>query len=665
MRRLRLPLRNPARWLGCALLVARAIALEPTEWRSHQTIDVPAAGLIRVELPEASFDAGATEQQDLRITDPDGREVASLLDRPEPPRLRLRRISNPDIRLDGNATIVTFATGTTEPLHALTLETPAPYFVRATTVEASSDGQTWTPLDTGLPLFRQWGAEKLSLPLGKRSAAHLRVIIADRRATPLPITGVSLLSGEGAAPEAIAVGATIAKREEYAGETVLTVIPGGKNIPLTELTIDTPESVFMRRINVAIRETDGVVSRERIVATGTLYRVALDGAAAKSELTLKFPPVPSAAELLVHVVNGDSPPLAIEQIHLKRQPLSLLFLAARPGTYSLLSGNAQVCAPRYDLATLASDLRSAKATSLAPGTLSPTDNYRPRDKVAAPSLDEVPLTGAPLDISAWSRQRPLLLEKAGVQELELDAAALAHARSDYGDIRVMRGGNQVPYVLELPGLARSVTLALQSELDTKRPSLSRWKIQLPEGRLPLLSLSLTTKTSLFQRQFRIYERTRASDSGSLDRTLATEAWQRTPEPGSPATRVFTLNTRPQGDVLYLETDNGDNPPLDLKEAVVLYPVARLVFKTAETDGFALAYGNGSVAAPRYDLGLVAPQLLNAPRTSLRLDAEEKREPSFLRTAFGSLQGGPLFWGALALVVIVLLVVIARLLPKQP
>ena len=59
---------------------------------------------------------------------------------------------------------------------------------------------------------------------------------------------------------------------------------------------------------------------------------------------------------------------------------------------------------------------------------------------------------------------------------------------------------------------------------------------------------------------------------------------------------------------------------------------------------------------------VAPQLLASARSVARLGPEETVTPAAWRTALQSLHGGAVFWVALALVVVVLLVIVARMLP---
>jgi hypothetical protein len=646
-----------------ATLAARALV--PTEWQHRQALGVAAPGLVRLELPAATFDAAAPQQQDLRVLDPAGREVALLLDNPPLPVRRTQRPAAFATRLQDDATVLTLTTGTRAPLSAVTLETPAPFFLRAARVEVSDDDSTWTPLDDGLPLFRQWGAEQLQLPLGEHAAAYVRVTIGAGRGGAVPFTGATLHLAAGPAPAQVPVGARLTGRDEFAGETVLTVTLDGRHLPLAALTLETPDALFMRRVTVAVREVQGLTAPERVIGAGTIYRVALDGTPVRARLDLPLDYSPATRELLVHIHNGDSPPLTVTGVSLQRRPVAAYFYAAVAGPHQLLSGNPQAPAPHYDLAALAGDLRTASVQALTPGALEDTPAYHPRDSLAEPSLPEVPLVGAPLDAHDWPVRAEVRLARAGVQELELDPAALAGARSDYADLRLLRAGNQIPYLLELPALSRILPHTAVAVPDPHRPSVSVWKIQLAQAGLPCRQVALTTATPLFQRQFRFYEKVKGTDGRTDESTLGTGAWSRTPDPGVPAAHTFELSGRLQTDTLWIETDNGDNPPLALSQVQVTHPVVRLVFKVAETDGLALAYGNRAANAPRYDLDLVAAKLLTSPRGLAHLGAAETVAGASLTNPFSSLEGGYLFWGVLVLVVVALLVIVAKLLPKPP
>src|SRR5262249_27371432 len=153
---------------------------------------------------------------------------------------------------------------------------------------------------------------------------------------------------------------------------------------------------------------------------------------------------------------------------------------------------------------------------------------------------------------------PIRIAHDGVQELELDPEVLARARPNLADLRLLRGGNQIPYVLEQPGLARSLSLPPAGTPDPKRPTISVWQLRLPQAGLPLTRLLFTSTTPLFQREFRVFEKIKGQSGGVTEYTLAAGGWSRTPEPGVPETRVFELTDRPRTDTLWIEADNGDN-----------------------------------------------------------------------------------------------------------
>lgn len=653
--------------------VSAAAALVPTEWSHRQPLDVPRVGLVSVTLPAATFEHAQRNLEDLRVVDANGREIAYLLDGPlharvstptEPSPWRAAASFRSERAREGTQLVI--ETGSTGPLDTLELQTAAPFFLLAAHVDLSSDGQTWESLCAALPLFRQFGAEQLRVPLARRKAAFVRVTLDDFRVRDVVFTGARVLPAPTAAaePEPLPVDTKLVRREEFAGETVLTLELAARHVPLARLTFDTRDAVFMRRVAVAVREVVGEQTVERTLGAGTIYRVALDGAEPRSELSVPIVHPPSARELIVHIFNGDSPPLALDTVRAAMRPVKLL-LVAQPGPHFILTGNAQADAPRYDLAAFAGDLRRAEALALAAGDVQPTPDYRPRASLTEPPLPDVPLLGGAIDASAWRYRRAVRIAAPGVQELELDPAALARSAAALADLRLVRDGHQIPYVLERPNLARALPLEPVAVADAKRPSVSRWRVALPFPRLPVQRVTLTTTAPLFERQFRLFEKITDANGRTIESTLAGGAWTRTPAPGAPTTRTFDLSRAPETDTLWLETDNGDNPALPLGPVQLVHPVARLIFKVDHPDGIALLHGNPAVAAPRYDLSLLAPRLLHAHREIAKLDQAGPAVGEPLLTRLLHLGTGRVaFWAALAVVVIALLATVARLLPKQ-
>jgi hypothetical protein len=122
----------------------------------------------------------------------------------------------------------------------------------------------------------------------------------------------------------------------------------------------------------------------------------------------------------------------------------------------------------------------------------------------------------------------------------------------------------------------------------------------------------------------------------------------------------------QSDTLILETDNGDNPPIALENFTAYYTATRMLFKTSARDGLFLYYGNAGAPSPSYDLNLVAGELVAADKAAATLGPEELlKKSSWLESSRTPATGGILFWGILAVVVVGLLAIISRLLPKAP
>ena len=657
--------KRPRAGLRCVLvalflLPVASHALDASSWSQRQEFALEAAGLVKLALPAETLDLARPDLADLRVLDAAGHEIPYALVRPAGFRPMTTAPLRFHAELTDNTTVLTLETGTTQPLVAVTVATPPTEFIKPVRIELSADGRTWETVADAVPLFRQNGAEQLTLALPHRPAAWVRLTLDDHRSAPVAVTAATLLAGEirPAASEPVAV--RIAARDELPGETVLTLDLGAAHLPLTSLSLDAGDPLFTRTVTITRRELqeDSVV--ERPLARGTIYRVALDGLAPAAQLTLPVNFTTLTRELIVHIDNGDSPPLALTGLHGKRQSVSIVFNALAPGSYTLLTGQPHASPPRYDLPSLAADYDRLPSATVDLGKPALNPGYRRPEALA-----NVDLEGAPLDPQGWTWRKPVMLAAAGVQQLELDLDVLAGAQRDFSDLRLLREGRQLPYLIEHTSLARPVALVPTPADDPKQPRLSRWQLKLPRTGLPLSQITVTSSTGLFQRHLRLYERITDERGYTQEITLADADWMHTP--GRPAARLsLRPSPVPRTDTLWLETDNGDNLPLSLTGVQAWHPVIRLLFKASAGDTPILYYGQPQTGAPRYDIGLVAGQLFTAEKNPARLGAaEDLTAHKWTPTAFISRRSGLLFWGALVLVVGLLLVVVVRLLPKPP
>ena len=649
-------------FVALAIVVAAqtTLAFNPNEWRNTQALEVPAKGLVRVNVPATTLDAAQPGLDDLRIVDSTGNQVPYLIERLQPDPESTTRPTEFRSTIENGATHLNLKTGTTTPIIGMSLETPATQFIKAADVEGSNDGRTWTKLAGGDSLFQlPNGATKLRVSLPEGAWQFLRITIDDLGSPPVPFTGAQIHKARTTAP-AETVTVTIKSRDESPGTTRLALDLGDANLTLGSLRIESNEPVFTRAVTLAVPEVTDDGIRERSIADAVIYRVDVKG---KNEAHLEIPLESQiqTRELLVLIRNEDSPPISIDAVRADRRLVRLTFFANQPGQYSLLSGNTQTAAPRYDLSALNGKLRNATAMDVVPSALAPNPNHKPPEALAA-----VTLSGAKIDVTKWKFRKLLPLTQNGVQQVELDPELLARSQPDQEDIRIVRGEYQLPFIFQRTSLSRPISLNAAAANDSKKPALSRWSVKLPQPGMPITRLVCTSSSPLFHRQMRLWEEVTDERGDKFATELGRATWDQTPN-APKRDLVIELNARPKSDTLFLETDNGDNPPIELRDFRGFYPATRVVFKATPDPAQPvwLYYGNPEAAAPHYDLTLVAGELLKAERSSITAGAEENLlpKPSFAgQTLTGSTRF--IFWGALALVVIVLLAIMSRFLPKE-
>jgi hypothetical protein len=644
-----------ALWFGDSAIAANL----PSDWRREQSFEVATSGLVKMSLPVETLDIARPMLEDLRLYDDAGNEVPYLILRPVPVPKVVQAVKSFKSTLNATTTLITLETGLTQPIDRVSLESPAVNFLKAVRVESSLDGQRWQLLVQGQPIFSQpWGANQLQVSFPPLVAKWLRITVDDRRSPPVPFTGAHVYTATGeAAPEEL-MPVEITERDENPGETRLALNLGAANLSVVAVQVETPEPLFMRPISIAVPQMSEDAIREQIIGQGSVYRIAIAGQTPSENLAVPLEKLLPSRELVLLIKNGDSPPLSVSAVRVHRRPVYLVFLARQTGSYHLLTSNANCDAPHYDLADLSMNLQSVAVAAI---TLPlPSDNP---DFHASEVLPGLKLTGAPLDVSGWKFRKPVKMSGGEAQQIELDLDVLARAQPDFADLRLLHGSNQVPYIIQRTSISRALMPAVASTNDAKNPGLSRWIIKLPQSGLPITRLTCIAQTPLFERSLSLYEELTDERGDTYRRPLGGAAWSQTPDRPSKQF-ALALDSAPQSDTLFLETENGDNPPLELEKFTVVYPATRILFKTNPDDELFLYYGNSQVSPPSYDLSLVANQLLAADKKIASLGAGEQLKKSswFENQRPGS--GGLIFWGVLAVVVVVLLVIITRLLPQS-
>jgi hypothetical protein len=635
------------------------MAALPSEWQHAQQFDVSTPGLVKISLLVETLDAARPALEDLRLYDDAGNELPFLITRPVPSARAVQSARSFQVSLNPASTIITLETGLAQPLEGVTLESPAANFIKAVRVEGSADGQNWQRLAEGQPIFRQLsGASQLHVSFPAGQWRWLRFTVDDQRSQAIPFTGARVHAADVEAAPVELQTVAIADRNENPGETRLTLNLGAANLDVATVKIETDEPLFTRAVTLAVPRITDLGIFEQPVGQGVIYRVAIEGQPPSANLSVPLETKITARELVLLIRNEDSPPLPVSSVRVERRPVYLVFMARSAGTFHLLTGNKTCAAPRYDLAALGANLKSAAVTPVKISALADNPNYH-----APEALGGLEVTGAALDVSAWKFRKSVPIARGGAQQVELDLDVLSHADGSLADLRVLQGSNQVPFIVQRTSISRAITPAVTVTNDAKNPKLSRWLIRLPAAHLPLTRLTCVVKTPLFQRSMSLSVEYSDERGDTFRRQLGSATWTQTPER---KTKEFSLslNSVPENSTLILETENGDNPPIELEKFTAFYPATRVLFKAKADDRLYLYYGNPRVPPPSYDLSLVAGGLLAADKAAAALGAEEQLKKSSWAESQTPGKGGIVFWGILAVVVAGLLVIISRLLPKS-
>jgi hypothetical protein len=530
---------------------------------------------------------------------------------------------------------------------------PAP-FLKRVQVEGSGDRAHWTLLVPDGTLFDlpNDGLELTGLDLPAGAYRYLRLTWDDRasRRMPLPRQVEVRVASATRGPAPLRTTVSVERRPSEPGKSRFRIRLPGAHLPIVaiELTVGGGNVLRTARITEGRLEGSTVVPTE--LGSATLRRSVRDGLAA-AELRIPIAP-PSESQLELAVDDGNNPPLDVTGATAIFATLPFIFFESSGDTLTARFGDDRLAAPRYDLEAERDRVPSLALASAHWGV------SREVPVAAGGAAAAMPTAGAAIDPQQFRYARSIPLGTAGLATLPLDVAALAHG--SLADVRIATAdGYQVPFLVERLAEPLAVKLPPPERVTTGRdPSTrSRYRIRLPYAGLPASRLVVQTDSRVFDREVELQMTPSAADdprarSGHV--TIAAATWRNT-DPELPAAALSMDLPALRVGELSLVIDEGDNAPLPLREATLLLPAYRLRFFRDASTPLTLLYGRSDVSAPRYDLALLAPRLLGAPAQDVAASAE--RETSNVTGVTPTI----VFWCALALAVLALVVLIARLL----
>ncbi len=625
--------------MGLVLVLGRtplgtAGGVEGSTFRWRSQITVPTSGLVRIQLPDDVVDGAESHLGDLRLQDSKGVAVPYILLRGEeslsPSLLSLPVIPEIRPRSSGDAWLVDAqAAAIHQGVTALRLLSPTTTFIRRVRVDGSPDRIHWQPIASSQPIYRvdvQDGkGEDLEVEFPPTDLRWLRLWVDDPEGGTLRLAGVEGIPPlRGGVPDRwVGLIPRPLSKPEHEGESEWDLPLPARHLPLRQVEIIGEGEFYSRtaRLEEKMLAADHIVSR--LLGSGRVARMRV-GRLAVDQGRVEISP-PSSSQMRLRIPHGDDAPLALREVRVQIAGRQML-ARAEAGELTLLYGNPALSAPSYDLAAAADELSRLPALLLHPSPRASNPDFREPE-----ILPGAPTDGAALEAPAlWPLKRPALRPpKATLVAWELDALVLTGAAKDLADLRLMTGEKQVPYILEPSSGDVSMALSLSSRVAGKRPGTSRWTVTLPLAGIPLQEVRLETDAPIFRRPIRIGELLPAGTDGpgTPPREILlgeTVAERRGEGPSRHSIRIPIQGPRTAS--LFIEMDDGDNPPLPLRGIEARHPRVRIHAKVPKEGDLLLLYGNPQAQPPRYDLALLADEVMSGPAEAGTWGEETGRRP---------------------------------------
>jgi Protein of unknown function (DUF3999) len=645
--------------------------------RVHRlAVDVPlltqakAFTVLERRAPEPGDSAATGGLGDLRLFDPSGREVPYLLvsNPPSEPAWRQAEALLPiaPVETEREKTSGFEADlGAATAVDRFRVEGLPPPYLKRVKLEASGDRARWTLLVDEATLFDlpESQLRLTSLNFAAGSYRYFRLTWDDSRSARLPRPTSAAAREVAAAPPAATLTAPVVfeRRPSEPRRSRFRLRLPGSRLPIVALAFDVPDGHVMRPVEVYEARLSGFEAAPALLGRGMLKRVE-QGSLTAAALDVVIQP-PHEPELDVVVDDGDNPPLEVRGITARFAELPWIYFEGDEAIVARY-GNGTLTAPRYDLEAVRRTLDITSVPDAAWGE----PRQAPEQAQASATEPQAALNGAPIDANSFHFVRDVPPGDAGLIAVRLDAAALAHvSESRFSDLRVIDNDNrQVPYLVERMAEPLSIDTPLEA-VERRLPALESvgpatvYRIRWPHERLAAAQLVLTTDARVFRRDVTVAVE-RPPDRRRRDswlQVLRTIGWVHA-DPAQPAAPAVIALPAIAATELLVIVREGDNRPLPMT-ARILLPLYRVRLYRAQAAGLRLAYGRDELAAPQYDLQLLATRVLGSAATDVVPGPERAR-----RLAPGSaeaLVSPRVFWAILVAAVLVLVGVIAKLATK--
>lgn len=452
-------------------------------------------------------------------------------------------------------------------------------------------------------------------------------------------------------------------RSRGEGRTIVHLIRPRGIVP-NALRIETSTGTFYRPVEVW---DEGAGHVEGRLGSTPIFRVET----LSSVRDMEVPLAPARGDRLrVEIADRDSPELGDLRVFAVIERPSLIFsLAPRaegPSTPAgvVRFGGARAHRPSYDLEGLRQAMGSGTAWELADRLRNPAEvreaklgEVRPN-----PTFDPSPALGfamrpaAEIDASGYSHRMRLTVAAApeGVSRYRLPPEALAVARGDLGDIRVVdEKGRQWPYLIEESADRQPVAMTIDP--PRRKDGRSHYDFRPTAAPLSLEEVVLDIRADYLEREYGLTGQVEGGGELVLSRGKLTR------RPGTPQ-EVSIAVPRSRVTKIELVVVDGDEAPIDLRGARAVIPLPDL-YVVAPAGSYTLFVGQATASAPRYELSQARELVFSVSTAAIEASPLEANpgykepEPKGRRESF-------VLWAVLVLAVLTLGALTLRLANRE-
>ncbi len=363
------------------------------------TPDVP----VRLPLPRQVIAATAPGFADLRLFDDQGLETPYVVyAQSAPPSYTFAFEVLSYSHSEEGDTIVLQRPPDTGPFWELTVQTTARDFHKAARLQASPDRATWVEVTTDalFDFSSHIDVRKTTFAFAETDAPYLRLVLKDvvppqtdatamqlryeglafavhgAPAKPFRIDRISGRVGNPHGADQVYDATAFVQpdtRTDAQGNTLVRL--GRVHLPVAQLTLTVDNPYYHRRVELWAANTDQDDAYHQ-VASGVVYKLP---GVASADTTLRVQHT-QAPYLRLKILNGDNPPLRLQQVEAAWVRQNLYFIPAVGRRYTLYFGGEQMRTPEYELRRLlpAPPTLLEQDAPVSLGDVQPHARYHPR-----------------------------------------------------------------------------------------------------------------------------------------------------------------------------------------------------------------------------------------------------------------------------------------------